>query len=380
MTEGPGRGLPNRYYDNRPDFVVERQKIFEPMWACVGFASDVPEPGDVCPFEFMELPLLLVRDNGGELRVFHNVCRHRGHVLVTERGQTGHSLRCPYHSWTYALDGTLLRTPHIGGSGVHHTSGFDRSNHPLVAVRSATWNDLVFINLDGEADDFARFIEPLEKRWAGLWGTTGPGSLRYAPDYSAISFELETNWKLAVENYLEAYHLPTVHPDLNSISPLTAHEIFVTDRFAGQFSHSYNLEIGTGDHLPVFPDWPAESLAEAEYPVLFPNTLLGLQADHLFVMVVIPLAYDRTREETRLYCVGDSALTEKHRFRRSEQHAFWTRVFQEDISAVTGMQKGRASPAFDGGVLSPIMDSATAAFHRWAAERLGVCLTAELGP
>ena len=127
MTEGPGRGLPNRYYDNRPDFVVERQKIFEPMWACVGFASDVPEPGDVCPFEFMELPLLLVRDNGGELRVFHNVCRHRGHVLVTERGQTGHSLRCPYHSWTYALDGTLLRTPHIGGSGVHHTSGFDRS-------------------------------------------------------------------------------------------------------------------------------------------------------------------------------------------------------------------------------------------------------------
>jgi choline monooxygenase len=89
-------------------------------------------------------------------------------------------------------------------------------------------------------------------------------------------------------------------------------------------------------------------------------------------MVVIPLAYDRTREETRLYCAGDSALAEKYRPRRSEQHAFWTRVFQEDVSAVTGMQKGRASPGFDGGVLSPVMDTATAAFHRWAAERLGV--------
>ncbi|GIT54631.1 MAG: hypothetical protein Ct9H300mP16_17910 [Pseudomonadota bacterium] len=97
--------------------------------------------------------------------------------------------------------------------------------------------------------------------------------------------------------------LPSANGTPRSEQHLAAHgtEIFVTDLFAGQFSHSYNLEIGTGDHLPVFPDWPAESFAEAEYPVLFPNTLLGLQADHLFVMVVIPLAYDRTREETRLY-------------------------------------------------------------------------------
>ncbi|HJP10273.1 MAG TPA: aromatic ring-hydroxylating dioxygenase subunit alpha [Arenicellales bacterium] len=372
MIDGLDRGLPNRYYDNRQDFVAERQKIFAPMWVCIGFASDAPAPGDVYPLEFMELPLLLVRDNDGGLRVFHNVCRHRGHILVTKPGTLGQSLRCPYHSWTYALDGALLRTPHIGGSGVHDASGFERSKYPLVAVRSALWNDLVFVNLDGEAGPFDQFIEPLEKRWADLWGASGPGELRCAPDHSSITFELDTNWKLAVENFLEAYHLPTVHPDLNTISPLNAHEIYISHHFAGQLAHSYNLNIGAGEHLPVFSDWPPQSLGEAEYPALFPNTLLGLQADHLFVMVVIPLAYDRTREETRLYCAGDSALAEKYRPRRSEQHAFWTRVFQEDVSAVTGMQKGRASPGFDGGVLSPVMDTATAAFHRWAAERLGV--------
>lgn len=372
MTQTTTRGLPNRYYDNRADFIVEREKIFSPMWICIGFASDTPAPGDVYPLEFMELPLLLLRDHDGRLRVFHNVCRHRGHILVTEPGKLSQSLRCPYHSWTYALDGALIRTPNIGGAGVHDIAGFDRSSYSLVPVCSALWNDLVFVNLDGHAAPFDEFIAPLENRWARFWGATGGDRLRRPPDYGSLTFELETNWKLAVENYLEAYHLPTLHPELNRVSPLTDHEFHISDCFAGQVSHCYRLGAGTGDHLPLFPDWPTELLKEADYPALFPNTLLGLQADHLFVMVVIPLGYSRTREEIRLYCVGDAALTEEHRVKRHDQHTFWTRVFQQDVSAVTGMQKGRASPGFDGGVLSPLMDRATAAFHQWAGERLSV--------
>ena len=127
MNHDIKRGLPNRYYDNRDDFLVERAKIFSPMWVCIGFANDVPGPGDVFPLEFMELPLLLVRDHDHRVRVFHNVCRHRGHLLVAEPCQLGHSLRCPYHSWTYALDGSLIRTPNIGGAGVHEVEGFDLS-------------------------------------------------------------------------------------------------------------------------------------------------------------------------------------------------------------------------------------------------------------
>ena len=372
MNHDVKRGLPNRYYDNRDDFLVERAKIFSPMWVCIGFANAVPGPGDVFPLEFMELPLLLVRDHDHRVRVFHNVCRHRGHLLVAEPCQLGHSLRCPYHSWTYALDGSLIRSPNIGGAGVHQVEGFDLSGLGLVQVHCALWHDLVFINLDGSAGPFDEFIEPLEKRWSKLWGKTGADHLRVPGDYGSIAFDLETNWKLAVENYLEAYHLPTVHAELNRVSPLQDHEIHVSEQFAGQVSHCYQLGAGTQDHLPIFPDWPSKLLQEADYPALFPNTLLGLQADHLFVVVVIPLGYGRTREEIRLYCVGDESLTERYQAMRQDQHAFWTRVFQEDFSAVMGMQKGRASPGFDGGVLSPLMDRATVAFHEWAGARLGV--------
>ena len=348
MNHDVKRGLPNRYYDNRDDFLVERAKIFSPMWVCIGFANDVPGPGDVFPLEFMELPLLLVRDHDHRVRVFHNVCRHRGHLLVAEPCQLGHSLRCPYHSWTYALDGSLIRTPNIGGAGVHQVEGFDLTGLGLVQVRCAVWHDLVFINLDGSAGPFDEFIAPLEKRWSKLWGKTGADHLRVPEDYGSIAFDLETNWKLAVENYLEAYHLPTVHPELNRVSPLQDHEIHISEQFAGQVSHCYQLGAGSQDHLPIFPDWPSKLLQDADYPALFPNTLLGLQADHLFVVVVIPLEYGRTREEIRLYCVGDESLTERYRAMRQDQHAFWTRVFQEDLSAVMGMQKGRASPGFDG--------------------------------
>ena len=372
MSHNLKQGLPNRYYDNRNDFIAERSKIFSPMWVCIGFASDVSHPGEAFPLEFMELPLLLVRDLDRRVRVFHNVCRHRGHLLVAEPGQMGRSISCPYHAWTYALDGSLIRTPNIGGKGVHEVDGFDCSDLKLAEIRCAIWHDLVFMNLDGSAGPFDEFIAPLETRWSNLWGKSGAAHLRVPEDYGSIVFELETNWKLAVENYLEAYHLPTIHPELNRVSPLQDHEIHISERFAGQVSHCYQLGAGSEDHLPIFPDWSSKLLQEADYPALFPNTLLGLQADHLFVMVVIPLEFSRTREEVRLYCVGDESLAERYRTMRKEQHAFWTRVFQEDFSAVSGMQKGRASPGFDGGVLSPLMDRATVAFHEWAGVRLGV--------
>ncbi|MBT3640899.1 MAG: Rieske (2Fe-2S) protein, partial [Acidiferrobacteraceae bacterium] len=150
-------GLPNRYYSNREDFLAEREKIFAPMWVCVGFASNAPSPGDVFPIEFMELPLLLVRGSDQKLRVFHNVCRHRGHVLISTPGTVKQSLRCPYHSWTYTLEGKLARTPNIGGPGINQIESLDRSKFGLVEVASTQWHDLVFINLSGDAPPFAEF-------------------------------------------------------------------------------------------------------------------------------------------------------------------------------------------------------------------------------
>ena len=369
------KALPNPLYTSREKFLEERERVFAPMWVCVGFASDVPNSGDVKPLEFMELPLLLVRTEDHALRVFHNVCRHRGHVLVSAPGTLKNSIRCPYHSWTYSLEGSLTRTPHIGGYGIHEVENFDRSRFGLRSIRSTVWHDLIFINLDGAAPAFEEFIAPLARRWAPLWGDSGASLLRLPTSHANIRLDLKANWKLAVENYLEAYHLPTVHPELNRVSPLADHEIHLDETFAGQLSHCYSLGVGRGQHLPVFPEWPQEIYSEAEYPALFPNTLLGLQADHLFVMVIIPEAFDQTREETRLYCVGDESLEPRYQELRERQHQFWSEVFAEDIGVVLGMQAGRASSGFDGGVLTPLMETATARFHQWVGERMGISLS-----
>tara|TARA_B100000029_G_scaffold510056_1_gene600676 strand:- start:910 stop:2013 length:1104 start_codon:yes stop_codon:yes gene_type:complete len=366
------KGLANRYYNNREDFLVERTKIFAPMWVCIGFASDVPVPGYVYPMEFMELPLVVVRDHDNVVRVFHNVCRHRGHVLVSKSGQLDSSLRCPYHSWTYAFNGSLIRTPHIGGLGIHEIATFNRNQAGLISIDCHIWNDLLFVNFDGSADSFASFIQPLEERWTRLWGVGGSNELRPHTKDQSICFDIDVNWKLAVENYLEAYHLPTVHAELNRVSPMEEHEIEVWEQFAGQVSYSYEFRQGDHGHLPIFSEWPSSCLKEAHYPVLFPNTLLGLQADHLFVMVVIPTHFNQVREETRLYFVGDESLQPKYKILRQEQAVFWGRVFEEDKSVVRGMQKGRASLGFDGGILSPIQDRATQAFHRWISDRLDI--------
>ncbi|MBO68353.1 MAG: 2Fe-2S ferredoxin [Acidiferrobacteraceae bacterium] len=366
------KGLANRYYDNKEDFLVERAKIFAPMWVCIGFASDAPLPGYVYRVEFMELPLIIVRDYDNAVHVFHNVCRHRGHILVTESGELGASLRCPYHSWTYALNGSLMRTPHIGGLGIHDCEAFERNEAGLISVDCRVWNDLLFINLDGSADSFEKFIHPLEERWSRLWGTSGSDKLRRHEDFQPICFDIDANWKLAIENYLEAYHLPTVHSELNRVSPMQDHDIQVAEQFAGQVSHCYQLGAESENRLPIFPDWPSPLLTEADYPALFPNTLLGLQADHLFVMVVIPIHFNQIREETRLYFVGDESLTLEYETLRQEQAVFWRHVFEEDVSVVTGMQKGRASSGFDGGILSPVQDRATQAFHEWVSIRLGI--------
>ena len=366
---GLKRGLPNRFYNSDDVFLEERERIFEKTWVGIGFACDVPENRHAYPVEFMGLPLFLLRGDDGQLRVFHNVCRHRGHKLVSEAGKLPSLIRCPYHAWTYALDGRLKGTPHIGGVGVHTVDGFDPEHFPLVQIRSRTWNGVVFVNLDGEAEPFDSFVEPLSGRFEALWGNDADQLLRFAVDEGRLRFDLGTNWKLAVENYLEAYHLPFIHRALNKNSPLERHGTFVAQKFAGQVSLGFQSGSGTNTAMPRFPEWPTTRLTEAEYPVLFPNTLFGLQADHFYAGVVIPVAYNQTREEIRLYYVGDEALEDRYAERRKEQLDFWNGVFREDVSAVIGMQEGRRSFAFDGGVLSPAHEKATAAFHEWVATR-----------
>jgi choline monooxygenase len=360
--------LPNACYVDADFLAFERVRLYERGWACVGFGKDVPNPGDVVPRSLMGVPLILLRDAHGALRVFHNVCSHRGVELVAEPCHVNGVLRCPYHSWAYDLEGHLKATPSVGGPGINRFDGFDKSAHGLKPVRSAVWFDLVFVNLDGKAQDFADYIRALDDRWSVFDSSV----IRHSgPDSSAV-FDVRCNWKLAVENYCEAYHLPWVHPGLNSYSRLEDHyNIAEEGAFAGQGSRVYRPGLTeTGAELPNFQGLPTQFRGGAEYAALFPNVLLGVHQDHFMAIRLEAVGVDRTLEHLELYYVGEEALNDEFAVIRAANLKAWKQVFAEDVGVVEAMQRGRASPAFDGGVLTPIMDAPTRCFHRWAAKRL----------
>lgn len=370
-------GMPNQAYVSKEYFHFERDNVISRTWACIGFSADVQEKGYVKPVDFMDLPLLMMRNRQGELQVFHNVCSHRGMKLVQEAGTIQGMIRCPYHSWTYDLDGNLKGTPHIGGTGVHKDARFACEKHGLKPLRSAQWMGMIFVNLSGDAESFEQHIAPLEQRWETFLGKAGLGLMRQAQSHDRLQIDVACNWKLAVENYCEAYHLPWVHPSLNSYSRLEDHYNILFDQcFAGQGSRAYNLAETAGTRLPQFPSWPADKLRHAEYVAIFPNVLLGIQADHAFAMMIEPVSAEQSIEHLRLFYVGDAAGGPEFAPSRKAVIDSWQLVFSEDIDAVEGMQKGRRSPGFGGGVFSPEMDLPTHFFQQWLAAQVKTALEA----
>jgi len=358
------RGLPNGHYTDPALWEAERTALLTSTWAALDVASAVPQPGDAKPLTFLGIPLLLMRGRDGLVRVFQNVCRHRGMILVAEARRIEGAIRCPYHSWCYAHDGRLVATPHVGGPGQNRHPQMDPDTLGLIEVPSHVWFDTVFINLDGTADPFETVHHTLLARWPDV-----TPHLHHGGAVGSFKLEVRANWKLAVENYCESYHLPWVHPGLNSYSRLEDHyNISQPQAFSGQGTLKYGrLQGADGAMFPDFPNLDARFDDGAEYVALYPNVLLGLQRDHAFVIVLEPVAQDRTREHIHLYYATpspDEALAQRNA-------AQWKEVFEEDIFVVEGMQAGRRAPAYDGGRFSPAMDGPTHCFHDWVAGRLG---------
>lgn len=372
---GEAGGLPNRCYTDAGQFALEKKKLFDRGWSCIGFGKDLPHAGDAVPIDHLGTPLLALRDDDGEIRVFHNVCSHRGMVLVDKPTRIRSVIRCPYHSWCYGRDGALKATPHVGGPGHNGHSAIERSTLGLRAVRSAVWFDLIFVDLSGEAPAFEAFIRPLEERWQMF----DQDELRHGGAEGSFKLEVGCNWKLAVENYCESYHLPWVHPGLNSYSRLEDHDNIVEPGlFSGQGTRVYAPRLSEDGRR--FPDFRSLALSpkivldiwqtRADYVALYPNVLLGIHRDHFFAIRLEPHGPEHTTEHVEIYFAGDQALGDDFADLRARLKTMWHEVFLEDVFVVEGMQRGRASPAFTGGVFSPVMDEATHAFHRWAAERL----------
>lgn len=328
--------LPNAHYTDASAFDEENHALLMAQWAGLAVAADVPEPGDAVPMTFLGMPLLLIRDRQGQVRVLQNTCRHRGMILVDAPRKIEGAIRCPYHSWCYSTECRLVSTPHVGGPGRNTHDGIDRDSLSLIEVRSHVWIDVVWINMSGAENRF--------------------------------QLTVNCNWKLAVENHCESYHLPWVHPGLNSYSRLEdRYHIEKPGEYSGQGTQVHRQI--RNENGEVFPDFAALSgkwNTAAEFIAAYPNVLLGVHRDHAFAIILVPDGVDRTVENVHIY-YAQPATDEGLRARNAQQ---WKTVFEEDIFVVEGMQRGRLAPGFDGGRFSPVMDGPTHLFHDWVAGKL----------
>lgn len=362
-------GLPNAVYVDANMAQMEQQKVFARHWAGLTAAKNLPKAGCVMPITFFGIPLLVTRTKSGEIKVFENVCRHRGMILVDEAKQLSGPITCPYHAWAYDLDGKLHATPHIGGSGIHEHEAVDKACLSLNEIRSHVWMDVVFINLDGKAKPFEETHRDIIARWAEF-----DKPIYHGGDESSFSLSLNSNWKLAVENYCESYHLPFVHPGLNSYSRLEDHyNIEGPGAFSGQGTLVYAPSLDKkGKAFPNFKGLSAKWDTAAEYLALFPNVLFGVHRDHVYNIILMPDAMDKTSEWVEIYYTDPSALGDDYAPMRQKNSAMWKDIFIEDIGVVEGMYKGRSAPRYDGGKFSPVMDGPTHYFHKWIAEQLAI--------
>ena len=355
--DGTGTGLPSECYTSDDWLKQENETLFRKTWMLAGLCHQIPNGGDAVPIEVAGLPLLLLRDSAGDVRVFHNVCRHRGAILIDEACSKIKSLVCPYHAWTYGLDGDLLARPHFFGGEQHDLEpGEDAPS--LVPVRHAVWNDLVFVNIDAQAPSFDEHFAPFTNRTKSY----DFSALRYA---ATLDFDIAGNWKLVYENFLDPYHVPRVHPRLDKFTSMA--ERPAVEMESNWFHSKLPIDepqLGRAQPLPYYPGLDERGRHTERFFHLFPTMCLQIWPDQLAVFQLHALAPGRTIEHIHMYFVGDAASDPAYEELRQDAYDMWNQLNTEDFTIVENMHKARASPAFDGGSLSPYWDRSTQYFAK----------------
>jgi len=364
-----GRPLPGFAYRDPGIFEAELDALFRPGWISVACAQNVPNPGDLLPVRIAGQALLVTRDRDGEVRVFYNLCRHRGALLASEpcRAQAGRIV-CPYHGWSFGLDGRFESAPHFDRSDPDAPSQALREDLGLIPLRSAVWRDVVFVNLSGDAPDFEGFIRPLEQRIA-RWTASELRPL------ASDEYRIEANWKLAAENFLDAYHLPVVHPELGGgfSGALLLEDLEISDDIVG-VAMPQGYGPGSVQDEPVFPRFSGlgEERRHLEAFVILPNTLLIVEPDNQQVIVLRPQSPECTEETFANYVVSDASQREELAAERAEYHRSALLVNDQDAALLAGLQQARSMDV--GGQIrpSPSWDQTHLRFQRaWATRMLG---------
>jgi Rieske 2Fe-2S family protein len=363
MTTTGATTLPQRYFVSPEVFAEEQEKIFRQQWICVGHQSQIANAGDYFVQEVAGESVIIARppsssygaasDQKEIIRGFYNVCRHRGTRLC--EGATGHSstIQCPYHAWTYALDGRLIGAPHMDS-----VPGFDKVDYSLGEVRLALWEGFIFVNL---ADEPA----PLEDVFAPLAGKFTHWNLAQLRSAKRVEYDVRANWKLIFENYSECYHCPGVHPMLSRVSPSDSAE---NDLCEGPFLGGF-MSITKGASLTMSGNACALSVANIKgedhvrvfYYSIFPNMLLSMHPDYVMVHQLWP----QSPERTRIVC---DWFFHPKAFGRADFHPedaieFWDVTNKQDWHVCELSQQGISSRAYRPGPYSP-RESIPAAWDR----------------
>lgn len=358
-----GTGLPNGCYTSEQWLRLENQHLFAKKWMLAGFCHDIAERGDAYPITLAGMPLLLLRDGEGQVKVFHNVCRHRGAVVLDKPCNSLDVLICPYHAWTYGLDGRLRSRPHFYGGDQHDLDPGD-AVPGLVSIRHAVWHDLIFVDLSGQAPSFEEHWAPFTSRMQAY----DFSALRYA---TTLDFDIKGNWKLVYENFLDPYHVPRVHPRLNKYTRMSKRPAVWTD---GDWFYSTlpidEPQLGRSAPLPYYPGLDEEAQHTEWFFHLFPTTCFQIWPDQLAVFQLHALAPNHTVEHIHMYFVGDAAADPAYAPTRQSAYDMWQQLNTEDFTIVENMQIARNSSAFDGGVLSPYWDHSTQHFARLVVEAM----------
>jgi Rieske 2Fe-2S family protein len=353
------QSLPARYYADPEIFRREKNDLFARSWVCAGRNEDVAKPGDVAVIDLFGESVIVARQKDGTLRAHYNVCRHRGAKICADDSRWGVSLkggagggflRCPYHQWTYGLDGALVNAPQLSG-----TAGFDPATFSLHPVGVAEWGGFYFLKLTPEPSDVV-------SRTLGQEIGEAPRRLANYPleklkTAKSIAYDVEANWKVIAENYNECYHCGGVHPELCAVAPIFRAggglgldwENGVPHR-EGAWTYTFT---GTTTRQPF------EGLSELERvrhkgELIYPNLMLSMSAEHGAAFLLWPIAPGRTRVEVRF--LFDAEEMARANFDPSDAVDFWDITNRQDWAVCERVQKGMASRAHQHGYYAPMED------------------------
>jgi choline monooxygenase len=310
------------FYTDPSMLELEREMVFARTWQLAAHGGELQAPGDHVVCEIAGTPVIIVRTGPGELRAFHNVCRHRAGPLATCNGRGATNLRCKYHGWTYTLEGQLRAAPEMTGA-----RDFDPESVRLSGVRVREWQGLVFVALSEECPDFDSVFGGIVERIAPI----DIGAMRFD---QRIAYEVECNWKVYIDNFLEGYHLPHVHPGLSKVLDYRAYDTELGDWYSLQHSP-------LRDNDGIYGD------GNAWYYFVFPNIMLNIMPGRMQTNRVLPVGLDRCRVEFDYHYSPDGAA------RSERDQSFSDEIQQEDIGICELVQRGLSSGGYVPGRLSP---------------------------